>query len=246
MFPRLRPLVFASLAVLFAGCDADRSLAPGKDLSFEPRFAKAPADPTSQWKLPLQTAGLGLISDGRLSDGTYSVYADGVCGVTGRVFLGGSGDATLQTDNPRVRSQVCQTFRTMTVVYPVGDPVYPGGGTETSQVFVNLRNIANASTTIGLGYANRVERLFVVNPNQATRCDALKWGSGQLASGVVLNGDNVWVERLNSTTYHIYTKDLDPVAGNRIAGANKATCASTGQLHHLSVDLMIVANQPLP
>lgn len=197
--------------------------------------------PTSLWKLPLDDASLGLRSDYLQSSSGYSVYEDGVCGVTGKIFVGGgSGDATLQTNNPRAKNTQCNGPRKMTVVYPVGDVVYPSGGSETMPVFVNLRNISNDTTIIGLGYENRVQRILSLNPTQTQRCDAWRW------SDVGVAGDKVWVERLDASTYHVYTRDQDPVEANRIGGANRAVCTTTGQAHNLSVDLLIVSKVPLP
>jgi len=110
-------------------------------------------------------------------------------------------------------------------------------------VFLNIHNISNVSTIIPVGYGNRVLRQLALNPTQRERCDAWRW-----ANTSTLPGDYVWVERVNATTYHIYTKDRDPdatlAAAN--AGLNKAVSTTTGQTHHLSVDLYVVAKEALP
>jgi len=232
------------LMVAFGAAACSESSAPGltaPEPADAPLYARASSVQTSTWKLPIDDAGLGLTSDGRESDGTFSTYADGVCGVTGKIFTDGSGDATLQTNNPKDKTRSCVP-RTMNVVYPVGDPVYPGGGTETMLVFLNLRNISNASTVIPPGYANRVERTLGLNPTQTERCDSWRWTSDSFA------GDKVWVERMNATTYHVYTKDRDPdpAAAAANAGNNKAVCTTTGDVHHLSVDLYVISSQALP
>ncbi len=225
-----------------AACDANE---PVDVTALEPiptpRLAQTVTTTPSMWKLPINSAGLGLTSDGAQSDGTYSVYDDGVCGTSSQIFTGGSGDGTLQTNNPTGKTRGC-SGRAMTVVYPVGDPVYPNGGSETMLVFLNVHNISNATTTIQVGYANRVERQLGLNPTQKQRCDAWRW------TNTSVPGDNVWVERINSTTYHVYTKDRDPDPAVAAANAanNKAVCMTTGQAHHLSVDLYVVSKQSLP
>ncbi len=206
---------------------------------------KAEPNPTTTWMIPLASTGLGLISDNRQLDasGIFSVYESGVCAVSGQIFVGaGSGDATVQTNNPTRKSSICQAARTMTVVYPVGDPAYPAGGTEKIMVFMNIRNISNATTTIGVGYANRVLRHLALNPSQKERCDAWRWNE---ATGL---GDNVWVERLDATTYHVYTRDRDPdpLKAAAAVGQNRALCTTTGQSHNLPVDLYVVSNVALP
>ena len=232
----------SGLLFTLVGCTSE-----GPDFSTDPGITTAVygkntvVAPTSSWKLPLDDANLGLRSDHLQSSGAYSVYADGVCGVTGKIFVGGgSGDATMQTNNPRTKNTQCNGPRKMTVVYPVGDLVYPSGGSETMPVFLNLRNISNDTTVIASGYENRVQRILSLNPSQSQRCDAWRW------SDLGVAGDRVWVERLDATTYHVYTKDQDPVEANRIAGANKAVCTTTGQAHNLSVNLTVVSSVPLP
>jgi hypothetical protein len=205
-------------------------------------FTIQPHVVASTWKLPLNSTGLGLRSDGLQNDGVYSSYETGVCSVSGGIFNGSSGDGTLQTNNPTAKSRTC-SGRTMTVVYPTGDPVYPAGGTETMLVFLNIHNISSQTTIIPVGYGNRVLRQLSLNPTQKQRCDAWRW-----ANNSTLPGDFVWVERMDATTFHVYTKDRDPDAALAAAsaGLNKAVCTTTGQTHHLSVDLLVVAKEALP
>lgn len=237
-----RSAVLIGLLSTVVGCTSEApelSTAPTPDAPAYARNTVVP--PTTSWKLPLDDSNLGLRSDRLLNNGVFSVYEDGVCGVTGKIFVGaGSGDATLQTNNPRAKNGQCSGPRKMTVVYPVGDIVYPSGGSETMPVFVNLRNISNDATIISAGYANRVERTLSLNPTQTQRCDAWRWSDDGFA------GDKVWVERIDATTYHVYTKDQDPVEANRVAGANRAVCTTTGQAHNLSVNLFVVSKVPLP
>lgn len=237
----------ALLAVVIAAAACSEQTSPVDPLlritPDAPLYAKPMAHPTSMWKLPTGTAaaGLGLVSDGRYVFDDFSVYDDGVCGVTGTIFTDGSGDATLQTNNPRQKNTICQTARKMSVVYPVGDAAYPLGGRETMLVFVNVRNISNSATTILAGYGNRVERTLSLNPTQTERCDAWRWADAVIIDGVSYTGDNVWVERVDPTTYHVYTKDRDPGPSAPVPGANKAVCTTTGQTHNLSVDLYVVS-----
>lgn len=204
-------------------------------------FAIQPRNATSLWQLPLNSTGLGLRSDGLYSDGTYSVYENSVCSVSGTIITTGSGDATLQTNNPVGKTKGCQG-RTMTLVYPSGDPVYPSGGTETMLVFLNVRDISSSTTTIQPGSANRVLRGLTLNPTQRTRCDAWRW------TDISFPGDMVWVERVSSSTFHIYTKDRDPDPAVAALNSqnNRAICTTTGQAHRLSVDFFIVSKDFIP
>jgi len=236
----------AAAVCVLAGCQSDVTAPENAKAPLTLAFGKSTVqNATATWKLPLDTSGLGLISDGQFSNGTSSVFDDGVCGVTTQIFNATgslSGDATLQTNNPGAKARGCAQYpRKMSLVYPVGDPQYPSGGTETMAVFLNVRNIANPTTVIPIGYANRVQRHFAINPTQTTRCDAWRWSSN-------LSGDDVWVERMDVRTYHVYTKDRDPDpdVAREYAGYNRAICTTTGVQHRLSVDFLIVSKQDLP
>lgn len=229
--------VLATL-LLAAGCSESSSpIQPGEPLYAKPTGEGGTSNPNTRWRLPLDGAGLGLVSDGREQENGFSKYEHGVCGVTGTIFVGtGSGDATLQTNNPRAKDTKC-VARKMTVVYPVGDPVYPNGGTETMLVFLNLRNILNNTTDMDVGKPEL--RILSLNPTQTERCDAWRW-SNETHNNVTHTGDKVWVARLADVNgkrrYHVYTQDRGPTA---VAGANRATCTTTLQNHHLSVDFYI-------
>lgn len=123
--------------------------------------------------LPLADAGLALTSDGQYGDGTYSVYANGVCGVTGTIFAttqkSNTGDAVIQT-NSSTRGKSCS--RTFTLRYP-------GGFTEAVPSFNNLRALQNTTTIIPIGAT--VKRLLILNPGAivtGSRCDRLLFGVG--------------------------------------------------------------------
>ena len=70
-----------------------RATAPDLDL----RLGKTvtPSNTTATVKVPLAADAFSVRSDGKFSDGTYSVYADGVCGITATIFLTGSGDMVM-------------------------------------------------------------------------------------------------------------------------------------------------------
>ena len=238
-----------ALASLATACSEPAApiFAPDTPLYGKPTGEGGTSNPNTTWRLPVNATGLGLVSDGRFAVNGYSEYEHGVCGVSGTIFVGtGSGDATLQTNNPKNKTNTC-AVRTMTVVYPAGDPVYPNGGTETMLVFLNLRNILNDATDIPIG--GRVLRILSLNPTQTERCDAWRW-SDETHNNTVHTGDKVWVERLTDVSgkrrYHVYSQDrkadgtADP-AGYDTSGKpkNKATCTTTLQNHHLSVDFYI-------
>ena len=226
------------MVLLVAGCsDTTSPVQPSEPLYAKPTGEGGTSNPKTIWKLPFGTdTGLGLVGDGYYPDGTtLSNYEDGVCGVTSTIFLDGSNDGTMQTNNSRHKPRNCNPYalsiypRKVTVVYPAAEARQP----ETMEAFLNARNIG----TIPAG--QRALRILSLNPTQTERCDAWRW-SDETHNNVTHTGDKVWVERLadvdGKRRYHIYTQDRGP---NPVAGANKATCTTTLQNHHLSVDFFI-------
>ena len=179
-------------------------------------LAKAPPpppDPKTTVKLPLDVTGLSVRSDGLYGDGVFSRYTDGVCGVTAAILVGGSGDAIMQTNNPKAADRRCVNApRTWTLAYD-------DGVTETIPVFVNLHEIQNASYTIPVGAT--VKRRFGINPTQTTRCDRLVWGEV---------GDSVLVTRSATNTWEVRSQD---------APNDRAWCSTTGVMHHMPVRFVI-------
>jgi hypothetical protein len=218
----------AAVAVLAACGDAvsaptGRSLQPTGTAS----LAKpGPTDPTATFAFPLADASLALRGDHLYSDGSSSVYANGVCGVGAKIFAtaaaSNSGDATMQTNSsPDHR---CRDYpRTLTVVF--------SDSTEVSVVFMNLREIENTSYAIPIG--STVPRGLHVNE---TRCNGLVW-QGTLGDGTVTGADSVLVTRVNATTWSIQTQP---------APNDKAYCKNTGVLYHLPVQFTLVSSVPLP
>src|SRR5690349_9970516 len=86
-----------------------------------PDFGKV-SNPDLSAVFILPTSGAyGLLGDGKYVDGSgQSQYADGVCGVTSKIFTGnGGGDATMQTNNPKAADRKCANYPRM--VYVTGE-----------------------------------------------------------------------------------------------------------------------------
>lgn len=188
--------------------------------------AQPVSDPTATFAFPLSAASLSVKSDGKYASGGSSLYASGVCGVDAKIFLSnGGGDVTMATSNPRYSDRKCADYpRTLTVVYP-------DGVTETGEVFLNVRQLQNATFSIPVGtYAPRGFAL-----NLGTRCGRLLFASEQ--QGTPVGGDSVIVTRVAADTWRVQT---------RPAPDNRAYCLETGESFNLSVDFTIVSSRPLP
>jgi len=207
------------LGVALTSCNeltAPQSVAVGTDV----RLARSTVtDPASTWKFPLADAGLSVKSDRKYSDGIYSVYADGVCGVTGRFFASSatsSGDITVQlgADHRCVNAP-----RKLTISYD-------DGFVETTQSFINLHDIENTTMSIPIGST----ALRFLGIHYTTRCDALQFGKDA-------NSDKVLVTRVDAHTWHVVSQATPN---------DRAYCTTTGRSYHMQVDFVVVSSRDLP
>jgi hypothetical protein len=226
---RTPTIVLLGIVVLAACGERATNTAPLTGGQLQLSATKGPTDPTATWKYPLNDAGLGVRSDHLYSDGTYSVYANGVCNVATTIFattqLSNSGDATLNTG----ASGKCVRHFTF---------VYPDGFTESTPIFNNLRDLENTTDSIPVG--STLERQLHMGsdvwPNVSSRCGGLIWGYGA-ANNIAFGSDSVLVTRVDASTWHVVTK---------LAPDNMAYCKNTGELLSMPVDFTVISSRPLP
>ena len=188
-------------------------------------------DPTSIWYLPVNDAGLAFKSDYQFSDGTYSVYQNGVCYVSTSIYASdslASGDATASTQST---SRCARTFTL----------AYPDGYVETYGGWLNLREIENLSFLMPIG--TTVERqlhiaLSTKNTlnNNGTRCGGLIFGYGVL-NDIAQGSDSVLVTRVDASTWHVFSQ---------APPHDLAYCRNNGQLYAMPVDFVVRSSRPLP
>jgi hypothetical protein len=188
-------------------------------------FARSSSDLTATWKIPLADDGLALRSDGQFSDGSYSVYENGVCDVETKIFASttGSGDATLRS---QPRGNRCRRLFELS---------YPDGQTEMVWSFANLLNLQNSTFSIPVG--STVRRRFLFNPevvNSPSRCGRLVFGPNP---NVGAGTDSVTVTRIDARTWEVQSQP---------APNNRALCESTGAIYAMPVSFVIVASRDLP
>lgn len=223
-----RPLGLLTLVVLVAAACSDGG--GGTALVAPPSAGLAKAtvtDPTATFQFPLSDAGLSVKSDGLFGDGTYSLYAEGECGVHAKIFataeLSNSGDATMQTNNARYRDRKCPSYpRTLTFVYTADT-------SETTAVFMNVRQIHNTTYHIPVG--TTVLRGLAI---QTPRCEQLLWA--RTRQGVEIEADSVLVTRVSADTWRVQTQP---------APDDRAWCVTNGASYNMSVDFTIVASRAL-
>lgn len=220
----MRGIASTLLIVLFAACNES----PTTPSTGQPAIKPGPVDPTATWLIPLDDAGLALRSDGNgiYSVGTNSVYANGICGVSTRIFAttGGSnsGDATLQTGKARncTRQFVLR---------------YPDAATESVLTFNNLNILQNTGYSIPVG--TTVKRRLIVAPgailNNPSRCGRVLFGpNGTVGPG----SDSLNVTRIDAQTWQVQSHP----------DSNLAFCEDTGELYPMPVKFVIVSSAPLP
>lgn len=223
----MRHLPLVSLLVTFAlaACESSLSSAPvagerpRAEALMSSRTVSGPTDPTASFSFPLDATGLAVKSDGLYGDGTNSIYDNGVCGVSAKIFAttqySNSGDATMQTSSHR------SCTRTLSWAY--GD-----GLTEQGTVFLNLNQVENSTYAIPVGQT--VSRRFVLNPTALGRCDKLIYG-------VPGGSDSVRVTRLNASTWSVQTSAYPN---------DRAYCDTNGQSYYMPLRFVLVSHTALP
>jgi hypothetical protein len=103
-----------------------------------------------------------------------SVYDNGRCGVESKVFVGGSGDATMDPIGTRLTNCISSVGRTVTLNY--GTPIVGAGSPPISDAhFTNVREVEFLPYS---GVAGNVAfRRFRLQPRGTTKCDFVRYGT---------------------------------------------------------------------
>jgi hypothetical protein len=204
-----------------ASYDVQVTLSDGKKGVGAELFVVTLADPTITWKLPLADAALAFRSDRQFSDGTHSVYANGVCAVKTWVEMSatdpfpGFGHLSLGSSNKG------QCARSLKLFYPDGTTEMAGGVTQRG---LTEPRIAQGATVL--------RTLALLGAARTSRCGRVLFGEGSQGAGV--GSDSVLVTRLDMATWRVRSN------GDR----NRALCENTNQLLHMPIDFVIVADDP--
>lgn len=192
-------------------------------------FAVTVGDPSATFLYPLNDATLSIQSDGLFTDGTYSVYTNGVCGVTSRIYAtataSNSGDLTYGTFVPRTKDNTCASYPRRIRIR------YPDGFSELTYTSTNLQHVENTTFQIPVG--STIKRQLNVGTGQSVRCSGIRWGAN---TGTVI-GDSVLVTRTALDTWHVQTQP---------APNNRGVCMPSGPTYNLTVDFWVVSARPLP
>ena len=173
-------------------------------------FAVTEPAVTPTWLIPLADGNLGVRSDGQFGDGTYSAYANGVCGVETVIFASASGsnsgDATLRTTKKSCTRRWVLHF--------------PDGFTESVRTQNNLNILQNTSYSIPVG--TTAKRRLIIAPgtfgSNPSRCGRLIYGpNGTVSPG----SDSLEVTRIDDQTWQVQSQ---PAPNNRAYCEIMASC----------------------
>jgi len=210
-------LLLTATLMLVAACGKDAPTSPSA-IDVVPASAKA-SDPTATWTVPAPDGVLGFASDGQ------GAYADGVCGVSAKIFAttsgSNSGDATIQT----AKAKNCTRRFTLR---------YPDNTTESVLSFNNLLQLQNTTNSIPIG--STVHRRLILNPgavsNNPSRCGRLLFGPN---GAVGVGSDSVNVTRTSASSWLVES-----------AASNLAYCEANGALYAMPVSFVVTSSSPLP
>jgi hypothetical protein len=187
-------------------------------------------DPTVTWKLPADAVSRGLAfqGDGQFLNGGFSVYANGVCGVTTWVEMSSTdpfpGFAHLSLGSDKKG----HCARTLTIVYPDGATEPASGATQRQLSEPRIEKGATVLRTLAL----------LSGSPSAPRCGRVLFGQGSQGAGV--GSDSVRVTRsVDGASWRIQSN-----VNSDGTPRDLALCENTGALFHMPVDFLIVADDP--
>lgn len=229
--PSTRTTIAGVLALILAACEraptSPTSVGSPRGLEFS---TASSSNPTASWEFPLNDAALSVRSDHRFqeSTGTYSVYANAVCGVSSTLFFSGSGDNTISFNYPKTN----QCGRTWTVTYPdsfVETLAYQGGVQilENSSYQIPIDAVVKRHFRFGTGRNG--------NPSTARCGQGLVFGPN--GANPAPGSDSVLVHRVDASTWDVYSQP---------APNDFAYCIDNGKIYEMQMSFRIVSSQPLP
>lgn len=215
-----------------ANYDVVVTLATGKKGIGAELFAVTLGNTTATWAFPLADARLSVRSDRQYSDGTYSLYADGVCTVSSTIFVTGTGDNTIGFSYPKSGHGSCG--RTWTLSYPDGfsETLSFGGGVQILQngsYSVPVGNTARRHFRIGTSVINNT------NPTKPRCSQGLVFGPG--GANPAVGSDSINVTRVDASTWRVKSQP---------APNDHAYCIDNGLLYQLQLDFLIISARALP
>ena len=217
----MRVAIFPVLAITVSACaDPHQVLVPeGRAVPDHILAAKPVPNPRATFEyitvLPSASGGR-LIGDERDADGNAaagsSIYDDGKCGVTAQIFVGGSGDATM---DPIGTNPSCGEARSLKVEF--GDAI---AGAEFSEPaigghFTNVRDVHSLAAAVEpASTGGSGERRFRLTLRGFTGCDYLRYENPDGSDGRPDTADDVSYDGITGRSIRVTR--LADVDGKRV------------------------------
>lgn len=156
------------------------------------------------------TVDAGVVGDGRNADGSgqaaegfSGAYQTSLCGVSGKIWAEGSGDATMGVDEDYSKRTACKrTPRSATVKL---------GGAEILVHYVNVNQVVQLAQEVAGSTIDRPLQMMLKSGGSVP-CELLRWGGARDNTGGAPIGDEVQVTYVG-----------------RVDGARTWTAESTGE-----------------
>ena len=222
---RSRVTAAALVALTLAGC-SERSRLPVEG----PSFARPGSeDPRATVEYPTDDAAFKIRSDHRAlsSNGSASIYDDGACGVSTKIFANGSGDVVMDPDADYVAGRDqrrCGPARAVTIIFdqPVDGGPLRSNPVATGGFFQNF----NELWQMPIGVELETQGGF-----NGAGCNILRFRPDPGGSGNAYPGsDKLLALRLDATTWRVRSKPYPD---------NKAWCDAEARLYHLAFEVTV-------
>jgi len=196
-----------TIAAIYGCAAGERSLiAPDHPLAAK---AQVSPDILTSFSIP-NSASLSLGGDGKYLDASgQSTYADGVCGIHSKIFIGnGGGDAIMYTDDPKFGDPRCRDYPRSVFVAGETNALVP------VQLYVQALDRPGAEIAVG----DSLERYASITPARGP-CDRYQFK-------VTAGGDPLVARRVDANTWLVHSKP---------APNNRAVCMADGRVYALDV-----------
>ena len=213
------------------------------------RTPAPPPDPTLTWYIP-STGVLGVRGDGvaAYTDASgITRYKDQDCGTAGMLFVGGSGDATMQNANPRYTQKSCVNYPrkvvfTMFNADPISGALTASGVGAANPAFLNVFAIHAPGRIMPIGGDWELPES---GSNDGGRCGRVAFRN-TLNDGRLVGGDLVMVRRTAADTWEVQSQPNTYDGSGNVVRHDKAWCESENKLYSVPVSYIIKSSAPLP
>ena len=235
------------LGAMFACASEPAPTSPATEVLMA-RATAPPPNATLTWFLP-DTGEFGVRGDGLAAYADtlgYTRYRDKECVSLATLYVGGSGDATMQNANPRYSEKSClayprKVFFTLYNADPTTGALTASGLGAPNPAFLNVFAVHSVGRIMKIGGP---WELHESGSNDGGRCGRLAFRM-TLGDGSTVGGDLLMVRRTRDDTWEVQSQPNTVVSGN-VVRHDKAWCGNENRLYSVPVRYIIKSASPLP